>query len=88
MVRKVLKTMFPKYYFYDNNNHVVGLTEKELLSKVKQQMKQETTICEMTLAQELNDDLDFLNDPQNKMSDKIEIALAYLANNGRHEQLI
>lgn len=51
-------------------------------------MKQETTTCEMTLAQELNDDLDFLNDPQNKMSDKIEIALAYLANNGRHEQLI
>ena len=80
--------MFPKYYFYDNNNRVVGLTEKELLAKVKQQMKQETTTCEITLAQELNDDLDFLNDPQNKMSDKIEIALAYLANNSRHEQLI
>lgn len=80
--------MFPKYYFYDNNNRVVGLTEKELLIKVKQQMKQETTTCETTLAQELNDDLDFLNDPQNKMSDKIEIALAYLANNSRHEQLI
>lgn len=80
--------MFPKYYFYDNNNHVVGLTEKELIAKVKQQMKQETTTCEITLVQELNDDLDFLNDPQNKMSDKIEIALAYLSNNGRHEQLI
>lgn len=80
--------MFPKYYFYDDNNRVFGLTEKELIAKVKQQMKQETTTCKITLAQELNDDLDFLNDPQNKMSDKIEIALAYLANNGRHEQLI
>lgn len=80
--------MFPKYYFYDNNNHVVGLTEKELLTKVKQQMKQETTTCEIPLAQKLNDDLDFLDDPKNETSDKIEIALAYLANNDKHEQLI
>lgn len=80
--------MFPKYYFYDNNNHVVGLTEKELIAKVKQQMKQETTTCEITLAQKLNDDLDFLDDPKNETSDKIEIALAYLADNDKHEQLI
>ena len=80
--------MFPKYYFYDNNNHVIGLTEKELLTKVKQQMKQETTTCEITLAQKLNDDLDFLDDPKNETSDKIEIALAYLAENDKHERLI
>lgn len=80
--------MFPKYYFYDDNNHVFGLTEKELLEKAKQQMKQETTTCEITLAQKLNDDLDFLDDPKNETSDKIEIALAYLADNDKHEQLI
>lgn len=80
--------MFPKYYFYDDNNHVIGLTEEELIAKVKQQMKQETTTCEITLAQKLNDDLDFLNDPKNETSDKIEIALAYLGNNDKHEQLI
>lgn len=80
--------MFPKYYFYDDNHRVVGLTEKELIAKVKQQMKQETTTCEITLAQKLTDDLDFLDDPKNETSDKIEIALAYLADNDKHEQLI
>lgn len=80
--------MFPKYYFYDDNNRVFGLTEKELIAKVKQQMTQKTTTCEIALAQKLNDDLDFLNDPKNETSDKIEIALAYLADNDKHEQLI
>lgn len=83
--------MYPKYYFYDENNRIcLSLNELKLIDIAKKQMQQEINKCQNDiLKSKLQNDLTFLNNEHNRQVNKAEIALAYLADeNERFKKFI
>lgn len=73
--------MYPKYYFYDDKDHIcLSLSENELISMTQSHMQKEIETSDNSeQINKLKEDLEFLRDTINKNADKAEIALAYLS---------
>ena len=83
--------MYPKYYFYDENNRIcLSLNELKLIDIAKKQMQQEINKCQDDiLKSKLQNDLTFLNNRNHSQANKAELALAYLADeNERFKKII
>lgn len=83
--------MYPKYYFYDDNNRIcLSLNELKLIDIAKKQMQQEINKCQNDiLKSKLQNDLTFLSNEHYSQANKAEIALAYLADeNERFKKII